>query len=209
MAKQIEGVYERVLECAREEFLEKGFKDASLRVIAANAGTSTGSIYTRFKDKEGLFQAIVEPVVEEMQRRFFALQENFHQFDPGKQQEAMAEYSSQGQDWMLDYIYEHFQEFRLLMDASYGTKYQNFVAELTRVEVEYTFKYMEAIGCESILSGEVTEKFLHIITTSYFESLLEIVRHDMDKEEARRYSKMLQRYNMAGFDTIFHPEKYN
>ena len=34
MAKQIEGVYERVLECAKKEFLTKGFLEASLRDIA-------------------------------------------------------------------------------------------------------------------------------------------------------------------------------
>ena len=34
MAKQIEGVYENVLRCAKKEFLAKGFKDASLRTIA-------------------------------------------------------------------------------------------------------------------------------------------------------------------------------
>ena len=51
MAKQIEGVYENVLRCARQEFLEKGFALASLRDIAKAAGTSTGSIYTRFTDK--------------------------------------------------------------------------------------------------------------------------------------------------------------
>ena len=28
MAKQIEGVYERILECAKKEFLEKGYTDA-------------------------------------------------------------------------------------------------------------------------------------------------------------------------------------
>ena len=53
MARQIEGVYEAVLRCAKEEFLAKGYKDASLRTIAERAGTSTGSIYTRFGDKEG------------------------------------------------------------------------------------------------------------------------------------------------------------
>ena len=58
MAKQKPGVYDRVLECAKEEFLSKGFLDASLRTIAQEAGTSTGSIYTRFGDKEGLFRAI-------------------------------------------------------------------------------------------------------------------------------------------------------
>lgn len=48
MAKQIEGVYDAVLACAKEEFLDKGYQEASLRTIAQKAGTSTGSIYTRF-----------------------------------------------------------------------------------------------------------------------------------------------------------------
>ena len=51
MAKKKSGVYDRVLECAKEEFLSKGFLDASLRTIAQAADTSTGSIYTRFGDK--------------------------------------------------------------------------------------------------------------------------------------------------------------
>lgn len=59
MAKQIEGVYERILVCAKKEFLQMGFAEASLRVIASEAQTTTGSIYTRFGDKQGLFEAIV------------------------------------------------------------------------------------------------------------------------------------------------------
>lgn len=55
MAKQIEGVGERILACAKEKFLEKGYTDASLRTIAAAAETSTNSIYVRFGDKEGCF----------------------------------------------------------------------------------------------------------------------------------------------------------
>lgn len=81
MAKQIEGVYERILECAKKEFLEKGYTDASLRTIAAEAETSTNSIYVRFKDKEGLFAAIVEPVSEEFMSRCLDVQETFHSFD--------------------------------------------------------------------------------------------------------------------------------
>lgn len=209
MAKQIEGVYERVQECAKQEFLTKGYKDASLRVIAANAGTTTGSIYTRFKDKEGLFRTIVEPAANEMIRMFLEIQEAFRQFD-GKTQEALVgKYTEQGMERILDYMYEHFDEFHLLLDASYGTRFQNFVDELTRIEVEYTYKYMQVIGCESITSGVVTEEFLHIVTTAYFDSIFEVVRHDMKKDEAKHYIKMLRKYHMAGFDTIFEPEKYD
>ena len=61
LTKPIEGVSERILSCAKEGFLEKGYADASLRTIAAKAETTTGSIYSRFRDKEGLFGALVEP----------------------------------------------------------------------------------------------------------------------------------------------------
>lgn len=76
MAKQREGVYERIIECARKEFLEKGYMDASLRTIATQAGTTTGSIYTRFKDKEGLFEAIVGPHYDHIMSRFARCRKN-------------------------------------------------------------------------------------------------------------------------------------
>lgn len=207
MAKQIEGVSERILKCAKQEFQEKGYLDASLRTIAANAETTTGSIYTRFGDKEGLFQSIVGPAADELKCSFIQIQETFHQFDGETQKETMLDYSNHGMEFMLDYIYEHFEEFCLLLEASYGTRFQNFVEELINIEVEYTYKYMKAIGCDSIASGVVTEEFVHIVTTSYFESLFEVVRHRMSREEAGRYLKLLGTYHHAGFSTIFSPEK--
>lgn len=39
MTKPIEGVSEKILACAKEEFLEKGYSEASLRTIAAKADT--------------------------------------------------------------------------------------------------------------------------------------------------------------------------
>lgn len=206
MAKQIEGVYESVLKYAKDEFLDKGFKDASLRDIARAADTSTGSIYTRFKDKEGLFQALVEPVAQEMKRIFLEVQVEFHELETAEQTDKMAEYCGSGMIQMLDYIFDHLDEFRLLLDSSHGTRFQNFVDELVDIEVEYTYKYMEAIGCETIRSGQVTGEFLHIVTNGYFNALFEVIRHDMTKDEARNYLKMLQEYHMRGFDSIFYPQ---
>lgn len=207
MAKQIEGVYERLIECAKAEFLEKGFNDASLRTIAAKAETSTNSIYVRFKDKEGLFEAIVRPVVDGVMKIFCGVQEEFHEFDPETQKARVNEYSFEGMETILDYICDHFEKFRLLLDASYGTKFQNFVDELTRIEVEYTYKYMEATGCPGVEAGQVTEEFLHIVTTAYFEGVFEVVRHGMDRETAGKYVRMLERYHAAGFETFFYPDK--
>ncbi|HJC43012.1 MAG TPA: TetR/AcrR family transcriptional regulator [Candidatus Mediterraneibacter gallistercoris] len=206
MAKQIEGVYEAVLACAKKEFLEKGYKDASLRVIAQAAGTSTGSIYTRFKDKAGLFDAIVGPAADQLKDMFVEIQENFHSLDDSTQEAEMGEYTSRHQMEMLEYIYDHFDEFRLLLDCSDGTRFSSFVDELVDIEVEYTYKYMEVINCESVKSGVVTEDFIHIIVTAYFNGMFEVVRHNMSRDDARKFIRLLNRYHMQGFSTVFNPE---
>lgn len=144
MAKQLEGVSERILNCAKAEFLDKGYTDASLRAITAAADTSTNSIYVRFGDKEGLFSAIVEPALNEM--RFLKIQEEFHRMDSTAHSAHMAEYADGGTMELVDYMYDHLYEFRLLLDASYGTRFHSFIDELVRIEVEYTYKYMETVG---------------------------------------------------------------
>lgn len=203
MAKQIEGVAERIIIAAKREFLDKGYVDASLRTIAAAADTSTNSIYVRFDDKEGLFSAIVEPVLSEMIERFIRIQERFHQMSPTEQVERMPKYADGGTLELVDYMYEHLDEFRLLLDSSYGTRFHNFVDELVRIEVEYTYKYMEAVGYPDKFGDALTEKLLHIVTTSRFESIFEIIRHGMSREEASEYMELLSRYHRTGFFEIF------
>ena len=120
--KRVEGVQEKLLVCAVAEFLEKGYTNASLRTIAEKAGTSTNSIYVRFGDKEGLFSALVEPVIAELKEMFHNIQETFHSFDKETQRREVGRYSSEEMLHMVDYIYDNLDVFRLLLDASYGTK---------------------------------------------------------------------------------------
>lgn len=208
MAKQIEGVYEEVIDVAKNEFLENGFKNASLRTIALKANTTTGSIYTRFGDKAGLFSAIVEPVATELLDMFCKIQEKFHSFEPQVQKEQAGKYTSNSVDDMLEYMYANLDRLKLLLLSAQGTKFEFFVDQFIDIEVEYTYKYMDVVGCESIKSGHVTEDFVHIITTAYFQSFFEVIRHNMSKEDAKRYIKMLGKYHLAGFDTIFNPQNY-
>lgn len=203
MAKQIEGVSERILACAKQEFLANGYTEASLRTIAAAADTSTNSIYVRFHDKEGLFCAIVEPVVNGMMELFIKIQESFHQKDSADQASEVTEYSVNGMDTLIDYIYDHLDEFRLLLDASYGTRFHNFVDALVRIEVEYTYKYMEAVGYPRQLNDTATETVLHMVTTAQFEGIFEVVRHNMDRADAKKYIELLGRYHHSGFEALF------
>ena len=50
---------ENIHRAAKTEFLEKGYKDASLRNIVKSVGMTTGAFYGYYKSKEELFEAIV------------------------------------------------------------------------------------------------------------------------------------------------------
>lgn len=179
MAKQLEGVSERILNCAKAEFLDKGYTDASLRSIAAAADTSTNSIYVRFGDKDGLFSAIVEPALNEMTERFLKIQEEFHRMDSNAQSAHMAEYADGGTMELVDYMYDHLDEFRLLLDASYGTRFHNFIDELVRIEVEYTYKYMETVGYPTHLGDTLTEKHDIVFDRVSFSYEQKTILHDI------------------------------
>jgi len=61
MARQLDdGKRHNILDAARIQFGERGFKSTTIKEIADTAEVAPGSIYTYFTDKEDLFRATVE-----------------------------------------------------------------------------------------------------------------------------------------------------
>ena len=58
--------YRALLDTAAELFIEVGFEATSLNELVARAGGSKSSIYTYFRDKEGLFIAVVDDMVDDL-----------------------------------------------------------------------------------------------------------------------------------------------
>nr|WP_026072690.1 TetR/AcrR family transcriptional regulator [Nodosilinea nodulosa] len=54
----------QILQGAMQEFLQNGYAGTSMDKVAATAGVSKPTVYNYFKDKEGLFRALVQYVAE-------------------------------------------------------------------------------------------------------------------------------------------------
>ena len=202
MAKQMDGVTGRLLDCAKNEFLEKGYKDASLRVIAEKANTSTGSIYTRFGDKGGMFNAIVKSTVERFENRF---REEIRIFDKMSLMnwEKMLEYTDKQQNILIDMIYDDFSAYQLLVCHAEGTVFSDFIHNIVEIDVEYTIKYINAIGNDAIVAKRLTPELLHMLCSSYWSGVFETVVHNMSKEDAAIYICRLKRFFQCGWRDIF------
>ena len=68
----------QIVQGARAVFLAQGFDAASMNDIARAAGVSKGTLYVYFKDKEQLFEAIVDQECEAQAEGIFDLDPNDH-----------------------------------------------------------------------------------------------------------------------------------
>ena len=98
----------KIQQAALEEFSDKGFFGASLRQIVKNAGVTTGAFYGYFSSKEALFASIVEPHATALMGRFMEAQIGFAELPEEEQPRHMGEASGDYVNWMVDYIYRHF-----------------------------------------------------------------------------------------------------
>lgn len=194
---------DRIHESATREFLEKGFRDASLRSIAGNAGVTTGSFYWHYKSKEELYDALVGEHYSHILQMYDDAMEAFRKMGREEQKEHMGDIGGECMVAMVEYMYEHLTEFKLLLTSSSGTKYENLVHELTQREIDSTHefeRYMEELGYS--VGTEVEPELEHSIISGMFEGLLELVFHDVPKERAIRCVRQLHMFYTAGWKAL-------
>jgi TetR/AcrR family transcriptional regulator, regulator of autoinduction and epiphytic fitness len=63
---------EAILGGAMQEFLACGYAATSMDRVAATAGVSKATVYSHFQDKEGLFKALIQQLVQKKFRSIFA-----------------------------------------------------------------------------------------------------------------------------------------
>lgn len=203
MASRIEGLDEIILRHAKIEFLEKGFAEASLRTIAQNAGVSTSTIYTRYSDKEGLFQFLITPVMNEFHELLQIELSGFTSLPHNEKREKYLEYSNQGFSGLISYIYKYFDEFKLLISCSPGTIYQDFLESLVLLDTECTKIFLEQVGSKSLSERRITDGFLHVVSSAFYSGIFEVVIHDMPREEAEDYINELRTFYSTGWKAYF------
>ena len=197
--KRIAGGAERLLECARSEFLDKGFQAASIREIAKKAETSARAVYTRFPNKEGLFDAIVSPVSDGLISLYQNYAKQFWSKDVGIG--AISFDDTAIYIDMIDYIYDHKDEFLLIQTSLEGKWHTALIENLTEKNISYISKWTESVG--SILNEEkLMMQVLHMLTNSFYASMFEPLRHGMNRREARFYIEKLCTFFVAGIDRL-------
>lgn len=193
-----------LIESAKAEFIEKGFEKASLRTICKNAGVTTGALYFFFNNKEDLFSAIVEKPYRTL---INALLEHYKEHDvifgsasvtteigdafvPGNHDDALY--------ILVHLLYQNYDAFRLLLEKSQGTRYENCVDEVVEL-TERSFLSMAKRIVDLKPELKVNEYMCHWLTHISIDAFIHMLTHVPDEATALKYVKKTMDFILNGW----------
>ncbi len=202
MSNEESTTLKNILTAGKAEFLEKDFNSASLRNIVKTAGVTTGAFYGYFSGKEALFAALVEEHAKAIMNIFMSAQESFEELSDEEKINHMGVESRTSLNEIVDYIYEHFDEFKLIICKSEGTSYENFIHNMVEIEVEETYQFIDALRSQGKYVPNIEKAVCHMIVSGMFSGIFELIEHDMKKENAKKYVSEFQDFYIAGWSKI-------
>lgn len=105
----------------------------------------------------------------------------------------------EGTDFVLDYIYQHFTEFKLIFCCSTGSQYEHFLDELGKIEESYYQELVDKYGKEGFT---VDPFFIHVFCRAGWQTMYELVAHDCSYKEAQSFMNSTKLFNVAGWKAV-------
>ena len=181
MSRDFQQTHENLLFCAQKHFLEYGFERASIREICKDAHVTNGAFYNHFDDKEALFGALVESVVQEVKAIYEASVNEHMELAKTDDLKSLWKLSEETLSVIIEYIYEHFD---------------------VCLETRVTLKFFAELKSRGFQVRELAEEEWHILLHAYFASLAEVVMHNFPKEAALKYVHTLVSFFNSGWQTV-------
>lgn len=193
---------EAIHTAAKAEFMEKGFKSASLRNIVKTAGVTTGAFYGYYDSKEKLFGALVGEQYDTFMGAFKKTIQEFHRMSPQKQIENLGTFSFECMHDMLLYAYNNLTEFKLLLCCSDGTHFSGMLDEMVEIEIKATHDFQKMLETIGQPSPQIDPQLEHILITGMFNTYFELIIHEIPIERAENYLSEMWDFYCAGWYKI-------
>ncbi|MBO4909559.1 MAG: TetR/AcrR family transcriptional regulator [Lachnospiraceae bacterium] len=190
-----QGTRELLIEAAKKEFLEKGYNKASLRTICANAGVTTGALYFFFENKADLFAAIVDPPLKELKAILIKhFSEDIEEIRKLSSLEEADTDHSEISDLIVGHIYNNYDAFSLILNASENTVYENVVDEL----VDMVDRSIPAMMSQ--IRGYTYDEYMsHWMAHISLDAFILVFRHERDAEKAKQRLRGILNYLVMGW----------
>ncbi len=181
---------------AKAHFLESGYEKASLRKICSSAGVTTGALYFSFANKEALFDALVGPTLQKLDKVIGEVEQKVLK-EGGKNFDA-----NRFNDFIFQFLIDNKDGLRLLMTRAEGSQFENFAQKIHRYVEHLMENYARSVG-----GVEVDPELVSILTNMYFSAIADLISRDYSYEDMRSMAGALRICMEEGFNAMLRREQ--
>ena len=189
----------KIMAAAKEEFMERGYEKASMRSIADRCGMTAAGIYRHCKDKEDLFDQLVSPAENKLMSW---AHEHMLRYEKGIKNAGKFVWQDSFIDMMQDLIYPNMEDYHLLIARSKGSKYENYLHDMSEMAQDKFLSYLEEQRNSGVKVPDITQNQLHLLMTAYLTALFEPVIHNYPYEDAIGALKTLETFFLPGWKQL-------
>ncbi len=202
MSYDYDHTHENIIKSAKEQFKEKGFREASIRKICKEAGVTNGAFYAHFSSKEDLFCSIVEPVVKDLTDLY---EEDENEYLNINSSEDVVNafknaYISLGK--FIDFLFENRETVLLLLECANGTVYENFTDKITEFETDSMKRFFKA--SEKFIENKenVSDNIIRMGAAFLITTIFDGIKSNLDSSQILHETKLVSDYCAAGYKYI-------
>lgn len=189
----------KIMAAARDEFLEVGFEKASMRSIGERCGMTAAGIYRHCRDKEDLFDQLVSPAVERIETWINA---HVAEYEEALKKNECITWKGSASDMMREVVYPNIEDYHLLLTKSQGTKYENFLHDMTERHQKMFQNYIRTLKKHGIKTWDVDPKELHLLFSAFTTAMFEPVIHNYSRKDAIRCLETIEAFFLPGWKKL-------
>jgi AcrR family transcriptional regulator len=190
-----ENIKNKILQAARQEFKAKNYEKASIRTIAEKAGVTPSNIYNYFEKKDDLFRTVLQPLINKIEIGKKVLNKFEFDREPGVQEDLDSHHEIIINSAKI--VDENREDMKILVFKSKGSSVENYIDSLTDW---FTGEFKKSL-CEKA-QYEVDGFLVHIMSSIWFNSIREILMHDIKGERMMNIAEDLMTFIFTGWRNL-------
>jgi AcrR family transcriptional regulator len=168
----------RLIAAAREEFLEKGFAKASIRMITTEAKVSKSNLYNYFSDKDDLFYRVLEPTLVKIQNglemaRTLGAANGLDLYTKEAQERNIRV--------IIEFVYANLNDLKLLLFQAKDSSLENFKDHIINSFTEILSHWVKA----NIPDQKISDFFIRSVVNFYLSTIEQLIINEAAQECAK------------------------
>ncbi len=195
-----EDIKEKIINSARREFLEHGYTNASLRIIAEKAGLTKGAVYSYYKNKDALFCELTATAVMIIENEFEIDYYDYTSITNEAFPDSF-ESSIKGFRKYVHAVLDNYESFKLLLFCAAGSTLHNYKERIIQLYAQNFHRFLSLFTKTKKII--ISEMFIHTLAATYVSFLEELVLHEPNIAEADDYAIQMAVFVHSGIEKLY------